>query len=287
MQINYFEAKSDALGFTAFLWLEHADSAQLDELEQMDRVRMAYFYEQWIAGQRGELISSDDEDEEDDDMEDKIVLETSFAQNWTKFEKRDSRQGTPFWKLSQVSTPKHGDWMGDQRLRGVDPNTNGVLYNHYYHHSSGAGQFVYVTEDGIWGDHQEFAGKVIEHRPGANYAVNGMVPNTRHGTQVVSKIVGRLLGIVKNTVAVILDKKTMPILVEYKNSILLERWLESFLNAADDIVRKGRASKSVLTISHIFYDGRLPYEFFEMMHSIFLELDNLGTSIVVSSGNFG
>jgi hypothetical protein len=134
---------------------------------------------------------------------------------------------------------------------------------------------------------------------------------------VTSKIIGKNLGISKRATAVILDKKS-----SVKGGIgssgettVIERFLESFLNAADDIASKGRAGKSVVSIAWGLKREEMPIQFFDMMRksfppfkavkgrtrwfgrgsdiqvllldAIFLELDNLGTAIVVASGNDG
>lgn len=66
--------------------------------------------------------------------------------------KRENQKSN-FWELSEVSTPRKGDWYNDERIRVQNPTTQQIDYNFYYDRSSGEGQYIYVAEDGIWEDH--------------------------------------------------------------------------------------------------------------------------------------
>ena len=67
--------------------------------------------------------------------------------------KSPSEQKSNFWELSQVSTPKKGDWFDDKRIRAPNPTTKKIDYTYYYDASSGEGQYVYISEDGIYDGH--------------------------------------------------------------------------------------------------------------------------------------
>jgi hypothetical protein len=168
-----------------------------------------------------------------------------------------------------VSTPKKGDWYGDQRIRVPRQNGNRTDYNYYHHESAGAGQYVYIVEDGIWESHPEFQGALIEHRPGADYANDDHVADLQHGSGAASKIVGRNLGIAKQATAVILDKKlqedSLTATVSKGESVVWEKFLESLLNAADDIATKGRSGRSVVSMSFGWRRSQQPEPFHDMM----------------------
>jgi hypothetical protein len=106
-------------------------------------VDLVYDYQQWEANT--DFGSPMDQDE--------VAPDISLERNGTIIGKRALQQNQAR-ELSQISTPKNGDWYSDQRIRVVDPNTNQVYYNYFYHESSGAGQYVYVVEDGIWQNHE-------------------------------------------------------------------------------------------------------------------------------------
>lgn len=63
-------------------------------------------------------------------------------------------QTTPYWELSQISTPPGMQWYRNPRFHWLAESQRMHVYNHYQHESSGAGQYVYILEDGIWDDHQ-------------------------------------------------------------------------------------------------------------------------------------
>jgi len=157
------EAKSDALRFTAFFWVEQLDSVDLEELNQMEddvsnlqicmvnewadrglQVRWAYHYEPFNLN----LIRSG---------ANLPLVERSFENSYSGFsnenmiDKRDL-EASRFWELSQISTPKGKDWYSDPNFRDArDPNQ--VIFRYFYDGSSGEGQYIYVAEDGILEDH--------------------------------------------------------------------------------------------------------------------------------------
>jgi hypothetical protein len=110
-------------------------------------VAVAYHYETW---QRNNPIPEEPREvpEETREEGDALVCENFVLSSRTVIAKREEESG-PFWELSQISTPKGVDWYQDQRIR--HPAT--ITYSYYHHESSGAGQYVYVVEDGIWDTH--------------------------------------------------------------------------------------------------------------------------------------
>lgn len=64
------------------------------------------------------------------------------------FEKRADLepQRSPYWELSQVSTPRDVSWL-DQRVQ------EGNDYKYWYHPSAGEGQYVYALESSVYLTH--------------------------------------------------------------------------------------------------------------------------------------
>jgi len=116
--------------------------------------------------------------------------------------------------------------------------------------------------------YQEFQGARIEHVRGADYGDDRIVADLDHGSGVAAKVIGRNLGIVKSATAVILDKKTDetgPQSEVLRPLVIEEKYLESLLNAAEDIASKGRSGKSVLSISWGHRRNKNPAPFFDIM----------------------
>ncbi|KAK4040087.1 pectate lyase superfamily protein-domain-containing protein [Parachaetomium inaequale] len=204
------EARSDALGFTAFFWVEVLDR---DELKQLnDMVNEIHLIENAIVHPTP-LVSAAERNA--------IISEDFVLSNKSIIAKRDE-ESTDFWELSQISAPNGADWYGNQRIRHPATNT----YSYFYHESSGAGQYVYVVEDGIWDTHPS---------------------DLEHGSHVTAKIIGSKLGIAKDATAVVLDKASkLSSSMAGVDDIVYEKILESLLDAADDIAKKRRSGKSVL-----------------------------------------
>jgi hypothetical protein len=170
---------------------------------------------------------------------------------------------------------------------------------------------------------QEFRNAPIEHRPGADYADKGgdFVSDPRHGSGVASKVLGRYLGVAKEATVVVLDKKyfedELEATMSGQTTVVREKFLESLLNAADDIATKKRSGKSVVNMSFGMLRGlHAPPPFFNVMRkssslllcgtkyhpfdlvsdcdirfplvgAILQELDKLDTVLVATAGNDG
>lgn len=85
--------------------------------------------------------------------------ENTASEHAQALQKRNSsEQISDFWELSQISTPRDTNWIEDkdQGGRRVYRRTNSdgrQQFVHYFDSLAGRGQYVYVTEDGIWEDH--------------------------------------------------------------------------------------------------------------------------------------
>ncbi|KAK4247523.1 glucan 1,3-beta-glucosidase [Corynascus novoguineensis] len=267
------EARSDALGFTAFFWVEYLSSTDMNSLRDMvDDVQDVYHYEQWsrnVADGKAILITNHEEPQ---------------LNNRSVIFKRDE-DPSEFWELSQVSAPPGAEWMHDKRIRSLNDD-NSYTYKYYHHESEGEGQYVYVVEDGIWDKHPEFRGAKIEHVRQASYADDFLTKNLQHGSGVTAKIIGSRLGVAKRATAVIMDKEILSAGMVIPDDLVYEKALESLLDAADDIAKKGRSGKAVVNISWAV-TTRLNPTYYAMMLKILQELDQLDTVIVAGAGNNG
>lgn len=225
------------------------------------------------------------------------------TESLTKRNNRAVQKSKFIWELSQISTPKKGDWYDDNRIRETvkKDEVNGIredfiYYDYYYDTSSGEGQYIYLAEDGIWDSHpvsfgslfqpllsistelrfpfQEFQGALIEHVPGGTYADQGTIPvswdfkaDLEHGSACGAKVIGRNMGIVKSATLVVLDKNMDEngLTSVTKKFRVEEKILESLLNAANDIATKDREGKSVVSLSYGSRYSKRPPQFFAIM----------------------
>jgi hypothetical protein len=97
-----------------------------------------------------------------------------------------------------------------------------------------------------------------------------------HGTQVTAKIIGSHLGVVKDATAVILDRKgraksfTTGDGQVRGETVINEKHLEVLLNAADDIVTKGRSGKSVVLFAYGTERRQVADPYPEMLRKFFV-----------------
>jgi hypothetical protein len=86
---------------------------------------------------------------------------------------------------------------------------------------------------------------------------------------VTAKVLGRYLGIAKEATAVILDmtylENAMAATISKQTTVVREKYLESLLNAADDIATKKRSGKAVVNMSFGMPGKYAPPKFFDMM----------------------
>ncbi len=169
--------------------------------------------------------------------------------------KSDALGFTAFFWLSSV---EKGDLEDLQEQDEVDLA--------YYYEDSRREDYVPLQPPGN-GPHPEFQGQRIEHIRGKEYGDDFLVvneDNVRHGSGVVSKVIGKKLGIATKTTAVILDLKTKKP-ASSAEEFVWEKILEALLNAADDIATKKRSGKSVVNMSLGFgVDSHIPQAFIDM-----------------------
>ncbi|KAG9614489.1 alkaline serine protease, partial [Aureobasidium melanogenum] len=117
---------------------------------------------------------------------------------------------------------------------------NYAANTYYYDASAGAGTYGYVVDSGININHKEFGGRASL---GQNFAGGSHVDDIGHGTHVAGTIGGTTYGVAKK--ANLISVKVFGTSGQSSTSTIMQ----GFQWAANDIINKGRAAKSVINMS--------------------------------------
>lgn len=138
------------------------------------------------------------------------------------------------WYLDTLTTQSDATW-GLGAISHEGESTTSYIYDT----SAGADTYAYVVDTGINVDHEEFEGRASL----AYNAVGGQhVDSVGHGTHVAGTIGGVTYGVSK-------EASLLSVKVFMGESSTTSIILDGFEWAANDIVTKGRASKSAINMS--------------------------------------
>ncbi|KAF5027723.1 hypothetical protein F66182_207 [Fusarium sp. NRRL 66182] len=152
------------------------------------------------------------------------------------------------WKLNWVEEPQEESHVAKRALTTQTPSTWGLgtishrargFTSYIYDTVAGTNTYAYVVDTGIRASHNDFGGRATA----AYTAFSGQNADTNgHGTHVAGTIAGRTYGVAKlaNVLAVKVFQGS-----QSSTSIILA----GFNWAANDIVSKGRAGRSVINMS--------------------------------------
>ncbi|KAG9524249.1 alkaline serine protease, partial [Aureobasidium melanogenum] len=137
--------------------------------------------------------------------------------------------------LTALTSQTGSTWgLGRVSQRNYAANT------YYYDTSAGAGTYGYVVDSGINVNHREFGGRASL---GQNFAGGSHVDDIGHGTHVAGTIGGTTYGVAKK--ANLISVKVFGTSGQSSTSTIMQ----GFQWAANDIINKGRAAKSVINMS--------------------------------------
>jgi oryzin len=168
------------------------------------------------------------------------------------------------WTLFAQVSQNNAPW-GLARISHRNPGATNYLYDD----TAGVGTFAYVVDSGINLGHVDFGGRASN---GYN-AIAGVTHDDRlgHGTHVAGTIGGTTYGVAKRT-------SLISVKVFEGNSGSTSVILDGFNWAANDIVNKGRAGKSVVNMS-------LGGGFSTTFNNAVNNAVSRGVTVVVAAGN--
>ncbi|OAX79997.1 hypothetical protein ACJ72_05678, partial [Emergomyces africanus] len=281
---KYVEIKSTVFHFTSYFWVPYLDQDTMDVLLESPDVADAYYYERWNL-EHGPRPSDPVEGLKSSD-----VVGDRSRSNFSNVALGDNlqaagRRGSILEDLSQASLAKGKAWKAPDS-NSVDDEGNFLFF---FDAVAGAGQYVYIIDDGLWTNHHEFKqtdGSIeLLIPPGESPRDND--PQVDHGSGVASKVLGEGLGICKSCNIVMVPQiwLTDPD-VDYW-ARLPERVLEAVIMILDDISTKGREGKAVLNISwgqDVLARSELLAQFRQFLH---LLEQIVQTPTVCAAGNSG
>lgn len=187
---------------------------------------------------------------------------------------------TRFWELSIMAVPPKQSW---------EANLDDGLYRYQAHDSFGGGQVIYLVEEDMWTDHEEFDGVLIDKSSiqvpylGAHHVVD---PDLTHGTQVAAKLVGKNLGLARKA-QLILSPFVPARAPADRLDTIHEGILMSLIGVLNHVMRHPeKRGKQIVNVSwDITSPGALPRAEYDMMHRVLKKLESLDVVIVVSTHN--
>ncbi|KAK4446124.1 hypothetical protein QBC34DRAFT_497070 [Podospora aff. communis PSN243] len=200
----------------------------------------------------------------------------------------------------------HSRTDGEIMIHGQDKSN--LWFNYKVHQMAGAGQVIYVVEEGIFAEHGELAGGDIDVDDSSlqrlfdfatRYSV-GAAANPEHGTEVTAKLIGARLGLARQgkvVLAPVFPKQTRnydppEVTLKKFETDLPEALMIGIISALDHIMRaqagdatlRGRQIINISAGDALMLGGGNEGLFHAYYHAL-RRLEDLGVVVVVAAHN--